>query len=177
MCDHGVFVLIYVGLALSIHTVEGWSLAVAAGVAHAVQANFYESERARFHRRISVAAMPARPQSGNVLVRLYDTVALTLDRFARNFDSTLYEAHDPPTIAAAYREAATPPMRLMSLLSANVRVEVIFLACLARDPRLFWWIEIGPLSAILMASLAWHRRVEHRLIDRTVGGLGPASQP
>ena len=46
LCDHGVFILIYVVLALSIGTVEGWVLACAAGAAHALQSNFYEGERA-----------------------------------------------------------------------------------------------------------------------------------
>ena len=55
-------------------------------------------------------------------------------------------------------------MRLMSLLSANVRVYTIFLACLAGDPRWFWWAELGPLTLVLLIGLVWHRQVERRLI-------------
>jgi hypothetical protein len=54
-------------------------------------------------------------------------------------------------------------MRLMSLLSANVRVYAIFLACLSGNPRWFWWFELVPLTAILLIGLAWHRNVERRL--------------
>lgn len=61
LCDHGVFFLIYVSLAFSIGTLEGWALAVAAGIAHMVQSNMYESERARFHRRRNAVATIVRP--------------------------------------------------------------------------------------------------------------------
>lgn len=167
LCDHGVFVLIYVVLALSIGTGEGWVLAVAAGAAHAVQSNLYESERARFHRRCKGVAIAPPPQpSGNPLVQLYDHVAGGLERFAGRFDVTLGRQRDTAPLAAAYGSAAIPPMRLMSLLSANVRVGAIFLSCLAGDPRWFWWFELGPLTVILLVGLTWHRGVEGRLIRR-----------
>jgi hypothetical protein len=164
LCDHGVFVLIYVVLAISVGTADGWLLAIAAGGAHAVQSNLYESERTRFHRRCKgVAAVASPAPSGNPLVRLYDHVAGTLERFAGPFDATLARQDDPSALAAAYGAAATPPMRFMSLLSANVRVYAIFISCLVGDPRWFWWVELGPLTAILLVGVIWHRRVEARL--------------
>ncbi len=51
-------------------------------------------------------------------------------------------------------------MRLQSLLSANVRVWLIALACWAGNPRLFWGIEIVPLTAVAILGLHLHRRVE-----------------
>ncbi len=51
VCDHGVFILIYVVIATSIGTGEGWAWALGAGGAHIVQSSLYEGERARFHRR------------------------------------------------------------------------------------------------------------------------------
>src|SRR3546814_9849890 len=51
------------------------------------------------------------------------------------------------------------PMRAMMLLSANTRVIAIFCACLAGDPKLFWWFEIGPLT--IVAMLAILRSEEH----------------
>lgn len=164
LCDHGVFALIYVVLAFSVGTAEGWLLAIAAGGAHAVQSNLYESERTRFHRRCrGIAAAVSPAPSHNPLVRLYDHVAGTLERFARPFDMTLARQDDPAALAAAYGAAATPPMRLMSLLSANIRVYSIFISCLVGDPRWFWWVELGPLTAILLGGVAWHRQVEARL--------------
>ncbi|WP_010219359.1 CDP-alcohol phosphatidyltransferase family protein [Sphingomonas sp. PAMC 26621] len=61
LCDHGVFTLIYVVLACSIGTAAVWALTLAAGAAHAVQSNLYESERARFHRRCMGVAVATRP--------------------------------------------------------------------------------------------------------------------
>lgn len=167
LCDHGVFILIYVSLAFSIGTLEGWALAVAAGIAHMVQSNMYESERARFHRRRNAVAMIARPApSRNPLVQLYDHCWGMLDRIAARFDHTLGHHHAPSELAARYAALAVGPMRLMSLLSANVRVYVIFLACFFGNPRLFWWFELVPLNIILIFGLFQHRIVENRL--RTV---------
>jgi CDP-diacylglycerol--serine O-phosphatidyltransferase len=172
LCDHGVFAMIYIMLALSIGTIEGWALAWGAGAAHAVQSNLYESERARYHRRCKGIAVAAPVPSRNPLVRLYDRVAGALDRFAYPFDEALRRQGDPARLAEAYGEQAARPMRLMSLLTANVRVYAIFLACLAGNPRLFWWCELVPLTAILIAGLVWHRAVEARLIRNL--GQAPA---
>jgi hypothetical protein len=45
-----------------------------------------------------------------------------------------------------------------------MRVVLIFLACAAGDPRLFWLFELGPLSAVAAAGILWHRQVEARLV-------------
>jgi hypothetical protein len=164
LCDHGVFVLIYVILARSIGTPEAWILASAAGAAHAVQSNFYESERARFHRRCRQVPIAVPVPSSNPLVRLYDCVAGTLDRFAYPLDEALSRHADPASFAQTYGAAAVGPMRLLSLLTANVRVSAIFIACLAGYPQLFWWFELIPLTAVLLVGLVWHRRVEARLV-------------
>lgn len=172
MVDHGVFTLIYLVLAFSIGTFEGWVLAVSAGALHAVQSSLYEGERTRFHRRAKgIAAAPAAP-SRNPLVLLYDFVAGSMDRVAARFEKGLAQAPDPRAFGRAYAEAAAAPMRLMRLLTANARVGAIFLACLAADPRLFWWFEIVPLTAVLVIGLAWHRAIESRLLRSS----GAASQ-
>ncbi len=97
------------------------------------------------------------------MVRGYDHLAGTVDRFAFRFDEMLQRHDDPARFGAAYGVDAARPMRLMRLLTANVRVYAIFLACLAGDPRLFWWFEIVPLTAVLLIGLVWHRAVEIRL--------------
>ena len=56
-------------------------------------------------------------------------------------------------------------MKWMAWLTANVRVEAIFLACLLGDPQLFWGFEIVVLSAVAAITIARHRAVE-----RTVSG-------
>lgn len=158
ICDHGVFVLIYLAMAISIGTIEGWVLAVAAGVAHAVQSSLYEAERARFHRRIKGDSGEARPvRTRNPLERLYDFVAGSLDRAAGRFDQAL---RSQPALAPLYGQKAAPAMKAMALLSANMRVLAIWLACILGDPKLFWWWEIIPLTIIAFITIMWHRRVE-----------------
>ena len=168
ICDHGVFLLIYLALAASIGILEGWVLAGCAGAIHALQSDLYEGERARFHRRRVGIASAASTPALNPLVRLYDGVAGLVDRFALGFDEVLRRDPDPVQLGAAYGASAAKPLRLMSLLSANVRVYAIFLACIARDPRLFWWFELLPLTSILVIGLCWHRAVESRLM-RSMG--------
>ncbi|ATY32359.1 CDP-alcohol phosphatidyltransferase family protein [Sphingomonas psychrotolerans] len=173
ICDHGVFALLYLVLAFSVGTREGWILAIAAGVLHAIQSSLYEGERARFHRRCrGIAAAPPAPNR-NPLVQLYDSVAGSVDRIAFRFDEMLRRTPDPATFGQSYGARAAAPLGLMRLLTANARVVAIFLACLAADPRLFWWFEIVPLTAVLIAGLAWHRTIEIRLLR----SAGAASQP
>lgn len=165
LVDHGVFVLIYVTLALTIGTFEGWAWAVSAGVAHAVQSSLYEGERSRFHRRAKgIAATTPAKLSHNPFVRLYDSVATSLDRAGIRFERALANADDPQEMGRAYADAATPALRFMSLLTANVRVLAIFVACLAGNPRIFWGFEIVPLTVVAVIGIVWHRRVERAFV-------------
>ena len=174
LCDHGVFVLIYGALAASIGTAEAWILAGCAGAFHALQSSLYEGERARFHRRCKGVAIATPPPGRNRLVRLYDGVSSLIDTVGIRFDEMLSRDPDPARFGAAYGDRAAKPLRLMSLLSANVRLYAIFLACIAGDPRLYWWFVLLPLNAILLAGLYWHRAVEWRLI-RNIGSGSPSS--
>jgi CDP-diacylglycerol---serine O-phosphatidyltransferase len=176
MCDHGVFFLLYLVLAISIGTLGGWILATAAGVLHAVQSSLYEGERTRFHRRCKgVAAVPPAP-SRNPLVQLYDFVAGSVDRIAFRFDDAMSRAADPAALGRLYGARATRPMRLMRPLSANARVLAIFLACLAGHPNYFFWFELVPLTALLVVGLSWHRSVELRLLRSAGAASEQASQ-
>ena len=172
LCDHGVFALIYLALAFAVDTPVGWLLTILAATAHAVQSSLYEGERARFHRRIKGIAATAPVSTGGPLVRLYDRVAGLPDRLAAAFERRLATAADPIALGRTYGAAAVAPMKLLSLQTANARVAILTLACLAGEPQLFWWAEIVPLSLLLIAGLAWHRRVEASVHDSA-----PADRP
>ncbi len=166
VCDHLIFVLLYMALAWSIGTGQAWTLALIAGIAHALQSTLYEGERYRFHRRLKGEALvAASPPSANPLVRAYDALAGSIDRLSRPFEAALSTSADPGRFGRAYGEAAWPPMRLMALLSANTRVFAIFFACVAGAPSLFWWFEIVPLTLLAVGGLVWHRRVEARFLQ------------
>lgn len=172
VCDHGVFIVIYAALAWSIGTSEAWLLAATAGLAHAIQSNLYEGERARFHRRLRGNAQPIEPAAnGSVVVRFYDMLAGSIDRVAGRFDAAMRAAGGPIAFGRAYGDAAAPAMKAMSLLSANVRLLLIALACLAGSPEMFWLAEIVVLTAIAAVTLAWHRRIEKRLADRLTAAV------
>ena len=163
ICDHGVFALIYISLAASVGTAQAWGLAVVAAAAHAVQSSLYEGDRTRFHRRLrGVAEVAAPALSTNPLVKLYDSVAGSIGRLGRPFETALAASNDPVELGRAYAAQAMAPMRLMILLTANTRVWLIFIACLLRRPVIFWWAEIVALSIIAVVGLAWHRRIEAR---------------
>jgi hypothetical protein len=164
LCDHGVFLILYLALGASLDTPEAWITGTIAGLVHGVQSNLFEGERARYHRRVRGDPGSQTPApSANAAVRFYDRLAGSLDRIAGRFDRALAEAADPRALAAAYGDRAAPALKLMNLLNANWRVIAIYAACLARDPMLFWWWTLGPLSLVTIAGLYWHRRIEARL--------------
>ncbi|MGZ8353964.1 MAG: CDP-alcohol phosphatidyltransferase family protein [Allosphingosinicella sp.] len=164
VCDHLVFLLLYLSLALSIGTVQAWILAVAAGSAHAVQATLYEGERGRYHRRIRGDAGNPRPRGRNLLVQGYEAVANSLDRAAAPFDRCLEASPDRDRLADSYGRRAAPAFKMMALLSNNMRVVAIYLACLAGNPLIFWWLELVPLSGVAIIGIWWHRRLESQLV-------------
>jgi hypothetical protein len=83
-----------------------------------------------------------------------------MDRLAARFDRALAAAPDRRALAEPYGHRAVPPLRTMNLLTANMRVVALYAACLAGNPMLFWWWELGPLTLVTILCLAWHRRIE-----------------
>jgi hypothetical protein len=172
LCDHGVFVLVYVALASSIGTASGWLLAVAAGAAHALQSSYYEGERARFHRRLKgIAPPPPAPTPAAWLVNAYDRLSTAPDRAGAPLDRAIAA----PDVRARYAEAAVAPMRLLALLSANTRVQLVGIACLAGAPQLFWWAELLVLPIVAAIGYAWHRRAEQAALSLSVSS--PPGRP
>jgi hypothetical protein len=164
LCDHGVFLILYLALGASIDTPEAWITGTIAGFVHGVQANFFESERARYHRRVRGDPGSGAPStSPNAAMRLYDRLAGSLDRLAGRFDRALAAAPDRRASASAYGDRAASALKLLNLLNANARIVALYAACLAGDPMLFWWWTLGPLTLVTAAGLIWHRRIEARL--------------
>jgi len=167
ICDHLVFLCLYISLALSVNSLSAWLLLAMAGACHFIQSSLYESERARFHRRAQGdgATPPLPPRSKSIIVRAYNAIFHAIDHRAEPFDAALRASQSPRECGDIYRQRAARPLRLMIPLSANMRVFAIFLACISGRPLLFWWFEILPLSIILLLGLWWHRSVEKHLVD------------
>jgi phosphatidylglycerophosphate synthase len=166
ICDHGVFACLYTSLALSIGGAGTWVLAFSAAIIHGVQSSLYEGERARYHRRLRGEPLaPGASPHKSAAVRAYDMIANSMDKMAAPFELKLAKAPDRKAFVQLYCRKAVPPMKMLALLSGNVRVMAIYIACLAGDPTYFWWFEISALSAIAFFGILWHRRVERLLIN------------
>jgi hypothetical protein len=172
ICDHAVFAFYYILMAW---TLDAFMLSAVAAVAHAFQSTLYESERGRFHRRIrGDPGGLASPVSRNPLVQLYEAVAGSLDRLAEPLDRLIRSSDDPKPIGEIYGRRAAPILRFMALLSNNVRVILIFVTCLAGDPRWFWWIELVALTPVAAFGIWRHRRVEAALVNELSGQVARA---
>ena len=181
LCDHGVFLLVYVALSWSVGTPAAWLLGLAALVAHGVQSSLYEGERMRFHRRIAgEARLSAGTPPTNPLVRIYDALAGSQNRAAAPFEHLLARSPDPLALGRVYGECAARPLRFLSLLTSNRRIILIYVAAMLGDISLFWWIELVALTLVAAVGIVWHRRVEADLVARFGSGQGawtPARSP
>jgi phosphatidylglycerophosphate synthase len=166
LCDHGVFACLYISIALSIGGADTWVLATSAALIHGVQASLYEGERARYHRRLRGEWLAAGPSPHkSAAVRFYDMIANSMDRVAAPFERAIEKSQNRQAFVIGYTSRAIPPMKLLALLSGNVRVITLYVACLLGNPKYFWWFEIIALSAIAIFGILWHRRVERLLIN------------
>lgn len=176
LCDHGVFTLIYIGLAVSIGGTAVWILAFAAGFSHALQASLYEAERDRFNRRMSGGMLGVRETtSRNPAARLYDYVASRFEGASAPFDQYLADAPRQNALRRRYGNAAAPALGLMLPLSQNMRLVVIFLACAGSRMTDFLWFVLIPLTALTLIGVVWHRTVEIRLLRAAGAPLSAAA--
>jgi hypothetical protein len=134
------------------------ALAVASGLCHALQSAWYEGEREAWKRRArGIFHVEPRPPARFWGERLYNGIEERLGSGAKAIDAQL--AANPARLDA-YLDATAPLLRRLSLLSANNRTIAIAIACLAGNPKLYWYWEIGALSALALVLAAALRRAE-----------------
>ena len=175
VCDYLAFVFVLLPIALSF---ADWpavlALALVSGACHAVQSAWYEGEREAWKRRArGIFVSEARPPSGAGIEGLYNAVEARLGSGTRAVDGVLART---PSLLPEYLAATAPLVRGLCVLSANNRTLVIALACLAGEPRLYWYWEIFglTLTALLMA---WRlRRREAGLAIQPASAIPDASQ-
>jgi phosphatidylglycerophosphate synthase len=162
LCDYLVFFFVMVPIALSF---EDWPpvlvLAVASGLCHALQSAWYEGEREAWKRRArgDFAPQPRAPARfwGE---RLYNAMETRLGSGMRPIDQRLART---PALLPAYLDATAPLLKQLSILSANNRTLAIALACLAGNPRLYWYWEIFALSLLAAVMAVRLRQREAQL--------------
>jgi hypothetical protein len=74
-----------------------------------------------------------------------------------------------PSLLQHYLAATAPLIRQLSILSANNRTLAIAVACLAGNPRLYWYWEIVALTIIAVL-------MNHRIRDREAAIATPSRQ-
>lgn len=165
ICDYLVFFFVLIPIALSFPDWQAMlGLALLSGVFHGVQAVWYQGEREAWKRRARGMFTPeTRPVSGWWIETNYNKLESRFASGSAQVDAAL--GADPATLGDYLRSTA-PIVRAMALLSANSRTVTIALACLAGNPRLYWYWEIAGLSLIALA-LAWRvRRAETAFVSR-----------
>ena len=164
VADYFAFVASYLALAFTHpRPALAFGLALAAGAAHALQAQFYEGERATYVRRLAGRfEAVVRPETGGPVERLYNRGEALLGNRTRPFDRELVVV--PPArrqeLLRAWRGRAAQTLRWMSPLSADGRVVALAIALLAGSPIWFWLWEIVGLSLLALAANARLRQAE-----------------
>lgn len=160
LCDYATYIAVYLAIAYSI---EGpWILALCwtAGGAHAVQAAWYEAERAAYARRIKgdfVAMPPAA--GGGPLRAAYVALQSWLSAPGQRADARLRA--DPERLPA-YTRAVQPILARAVIFGPTFRTIAIALFMLAGAPVWFWLIELFVWSPLALLFAWWLRRAEAR---------------
>jgi phosphatidylglycerophosphate synthase len=176
LADYATFVAVYLALAFTHPQPQlAFPLAAAAGLAHALQAQFYEGERATYIRRLAGRFRAvSRPETGGPFERLYNRAEALLANRTRPFDTVLAAMSPKAQSQAlqAWQPRAARTLRAMSPLSANGRTLAILAAALLGEPMLFWGYEIFALTLLALAAAAALRQAEAGAIT----GAGPKAK-
>lgn len=159
--DYLVFAIVLVPLSLTLPQ-PGWGLALClfAAAFHVFQATWYEGERESWRRRAAGQfAATARPATGGRWTAGHNALERAFNR-TRPIDAALA---DDPALLPRYLAATAGPLRTAALAGATARSAAIWLACLAGDPRLYWYWEILGISCVGVAVAATLRSREASL--------------
>ncbi len=175
ICDYGTFISVYLGLGWSLRT-QGdtqWGLVLVAGLAHAVQSNFYEARRQAYGRRLEgkPGLTDQAARTGFIIEELYDFLQNISLHWTRATDVALADSTNKAAAIASYRTRVVPALSSWSLLGANARTLAIFLLCLtpAGAKAYFLW-EIIVLTALLIVLDARLRAAERRFVRGLMPG-------
>ena len=181
VCDYLSQAAVYSALALMLsHSLGGWAwaLAVASGVARAVQANSYESRRRIYQYwgyggrwiRQTVANGDGAPKGWlGLFARAYLSIS---DRVARSRpeleEAMLVHFRQGPEAETRarglYRAAQIKVLRIAVPLSANARTIAIALSMLAGSPLYFFVYEIVGLTLLMLWTLQVQARTDATVI-------------
>ena len=166
VCDHGCYIAVYLALVFSSGaSALTWILAVSAGIAHAVQAAWYEGERIGYQQRLVGKAPQRAPitSTAGPIETLYNKLQFRLSGHGRAIDDLLY-AH--PQARDRYAHAVEPILRAMTMFGPSTRTLLIFCASVAGQPQAFWLLEIFFFTVAAAICALWLRSAEKMVVQQ-----------
>ncbi len=188
ICDYVTFIAVYSALAAALTPRLGgwvWALAIVAGLCHSVQAAAYEVQRQEYNfwgrgqasaEFLPLDARPGKIVGGPILPRLADAIHRLYVRCQVAVAGTVITFH--ATMAARlaaepgrteflrerYRMQFAGTVRLWSVMSANYRTLLIFIAALAGKPDYYFWFEIVGFNLIMILFISRQRAAYARFL-------------
>ena len=180
-CDYLAFGSIYISIAVKAAQTQGpgvWLLVLFAAVSHAVQAAAFERQRESYifwTRKILQPGATMRDASAENfaatrgLMAYYNWMQRPFMVMPAEQEQTLRNQvarGNAAEVAAMYRGIYRPAVMMWSLLSANNRTLIIFLAFLLGRPQGYPWFEIVVLNLALLAFIGMNASLSRRLAVR-----------
>ena len=177
VCDHLSQALIYLAFAFAAQRTFGawaWAVAIAAGAAHFVQANAYETGRKAYRRFVygapwmrQTGAGEAGP--GKALSELYLAVSDLSSPCERRTERAMEAAIAAGHAAEArglYRKRFAPLIKASGIMDSNTRTVAAFLAVLATQPLWLFVFELTALNVALVGLAVARGRANSDLARR-----------
>jgi hypothetical protein len=174
ICDYVTFISVYVALALVMAQSTSdwiWIIVVFAGACHAVQAGAYEVQRQEFDfwgmdkksaelpdteaLKNSVKALKGTAKLLNTINMGYSSMQYKASGIDLEFRKKMYKALDTDAktqkkIRRNYIKHFAPSVKAWGFMNANYRTFAIFIACVIKQPILYFILEITLLNLILI---------------------------
>jgi phosphatidylglycerophosphate synthase len=175
ICDYVVFITVYLAIGwanMQHHGAWVWLVIVAAGMAHAVQAGAYETQRQMFDfwglaKKSAEVPNPDAMTRQGFAARLaagYGRMQFRFSGLTRSYFDALYgfAANRPdalPQMRDAYRAHFVRSVHNWGIMCANYRTFGIFIGCALGEPLLFFLWEL----LVLVPAHLWLAICQRRL--------------
>jgi hypothetical protein len=184
LCDYATFGAIYIAIGVLLAKTQGsgaWLLVALAGLSHALQSAAFERQRESYiywtskvplmtleefeareqAKKDALAASPLRGVMAVYEMMQRPFLPIPVDAERRLRDQVM--AGKAEEVAALYRALYRPAVMMWSMLSANNRTIVIFIAFLVGLPQGYPWFELFALNLILAALVSMNAALGRRL--------------
>lgn len=180
VCDYSSHIVVYLILAWVLSQQIGpawaWTIVVAAGVSHFVQANHVEVQRRQYQWWVYGTPWLRNTHKGegktgqfgfSEIVSGYLSLASGMTPEALKIDAAVEAAKGDPAklerIALLVRGEAPPLMRLLKVLGPNPRAIILGLSMIAGSPLWYMVYQTLVLNALMLISVRNHNAAARRI--------------